>query len=215
MARPHLGLPARARLVAPAAVVLLGLAACSGGGDASTAGEAGASSVGQPGTVEAGADCLAPQVLADLGFDPAAYTGSRHPDVPDAAGLPEGFTAASAVRCSTGETLTDAAGTWAAVTASRLEGDVRPLVEAVSGRATLPAAGGATPTCAPDGDRSELWLVDALGVAVRVVLPGGGCEPLPTAVADGLAALDAVDVEHYPVALVAPTPGASTGPTTD
>jgi hypothetical protein len=29
-----------------------------------------------------------------------------------------------------------------------------------------------------------------------VALPGGGCGELPEAVADGLAALDVVDVEH-------------------
>jgi hypothetical protein len=44
---------------------------------------------------------------------------------------------------------------------------------------------------------------------VRVALPSGGCGTLPVAVSEGLDALDAVDVEHYPVELVGPRATAS------
>jgi hypothetical protein len=193
-------------------VLLLGplLAACGAG-----AGPATRTPVGT--AVASAADCLAPQVLGSLGFDPAAYARGAHPSAPAAGPLPEGFAAVSAVRCSTGETLTDQSGRWAAVTASRLEGDVAPLVDALAAparaTATAPVPGAAPTGCPAGAERTDLWLVDALGDAVRVALPGGGCDPLPDAVADGLAALDAVDVEHYPVALVEPRPAASTGPT--
>lgn len=220
MARPHPRAPRRARTGTPVGAVpavvaaLLVLAGCSAGGTGSASDEsADGGAAAARSAVASGADCLAPQVLADLGFDPGASSGAAHPSVPDAVPVPAGFTAESAVLCSTGETLTDTSGTWAAVTATRLEGDVRPLVDALTAPATVPATGGSAPTCAPGAERTELWLVDALGAAVRVVVPGAGCAPLPEPLTTGLDALDAVDVEHYPVALVAPRPGASTGPT--
>lgn len=195
--------PARARRAGAPAVlaVLLGgaLTACSGGADAGPATAADATRT----AVASGADCLAPQVLTALGFDADGYTGTPHPAAPDAGPLPDGFTAVSALLCSTGEVLTDGSGRWAAVTATRLEGDVRPLVDALGSTATA-APATTTPACAADAERADLWLVDALGAAVRVALPGGGCGALPTDVAAGLDALDAVDVEHSPVALVAP-----------
>jgi hypothetical protein len=192
----------------PAALLLAALAACAPASDAAGGAQSRASA-GRT-AVAAEADCLAPQVLTALGFDAAAYTGSVHRDAPEAAPVPDDFAAASVLLCSTGETLTDAAGRWAAVTASRLEGDVAPLVSALTARSTVPA--GTSPSgCADGAEHADLWLVDALGGAVRVVLPGGGCGDLPDAVADGIAALDVMDVEHYPVALVAPAP--TTSPT--
>lgn len=203
--------PAPARRPAhrrPAAAALLlavtvggALAACSAGADA-----VGSSAVAPlPSTTDVARapDCLAPQVLTGLGFAADEYDRAPHPDVPDPAPLPEGFAVASAVLCSTGETLTDAAGRWAAVTATRLEGDVEPLVAALTATVAAPASD-TTDRCRADAGRSDLWLVDALGSAVRVPLPRAGCEPLPEAVRDALADLDAVDVERYPVALLGP-----------
>lgn len=188
------------------------LAGCSAGSGAGAAADAAA----QPGpgrsAVATGADCLAPQVLDALGFADADRTGARHPDAPEEGPVPDGFTPVSAVTCSTGETLTDASGRWAAVTATRLEGDVRPLVRALGSTATLAATGTAPTTCATDATRTELWLVDALGAAIRVALPADGCGRLPAALTEGLAELDAVDVEHYPVALVEPRADATAGP---
>jgi hypothetical protein len=186
------------------------LAACSAGGEPSAAADSAVSPADARTAVASGADCLAPQVLTALGFDGDAYTGATaHPDAPAAEPVPGDFTAVSAVLCSTGETLTDGAGRWAAVTASRLEGDVALLVEALAG---TPAAGASAAACADGAIRSDLWLVDALGAAVRVALPGDGCGRLPRAVADGLAELEAVDVEHYPVELVDPRATASPTP---
>ncbi len=206
----------RRGLLAAGAVLLLvtTLGACSTG--AGTAALSASDAAGPALAVATGADCLAPQVLTALGFDPADYAGAAHPDAPEATPLPTGFTPASAVLCSTGETLTDAAGRWAAVTATRLEGDVAPLVAALADGATpegVRRSRAAAAACPPDERRSDLWLVDALGAAVRVELPGGGCGNLPAAVATGLTALDAVDVEHYPVDLVAPGASASPRPT--
>lgn len=204
--------PLRAVLGGLAALALgVGVASCAGGDGSSSATDAAArSSAGA--AVSAGADCLAPQVLDALGFAGGGASSTAHPDVPDAGPVPDGFSAVSAVLCSTGETLTDAAGRWAAVTATRLEGDVRPLLTALTASSTVPAAG-ATPTpCAADAERADLWLVDALGAAVRVALPSGGCGPLPVSVTEGLEVLDPVDVEHYPVELVGPrATGSPTG----
>lgn len=210
MVRPRPAVPRTPALLLVAGTLAL-LAACSGGAGASEA-DAQARAGAARTAVRSGADCLAPQVLTALGFEAGTTaSGTPHPDAPDAAAVPDGFSPVSAVLCSTGETLTDAAGRWAAVTATRLEGDVGPLVDALAA-GTVPVAGSTPTGCGTGVPRSDLWLVDALGSAVRATLPGGGCGPLPRAVADGVAALDAVDVEHYPVALVdarstaAPTP---------
>ncbi|MEN1976422.1 hypothetical protein [Cellulomonas olei] len=196
--------PAALLLAATAAGVL---AACSAGADA--AGSSAVAPLPSDTDVARAADCLAPQVLASLGFAADEYDRAPHPDAPDPAPLPDGFAAASAVLCSTGETLTDAAGRWAAVTATRLEGDVGPLVAALTAPVAAPAADAGPPRCDGGAGRSDLWLVDALGSAVRVPLPRSGCDPLPGAVRDGITALDVVDVERYPVALVAPSASAS------
>lgn len=148
-----------------------------------------------------GPDCLAPQVLSALGFD--ADERDRvgvHPDAPDAGPVPEDLAPVLVVECSTGETLSDSAGQWQAVTATRREGDLDPLLAALS------ATGSPSPTvsCAPGGQRSELWLVDTMGDAMRVTVPGAVCGRLPATVRQALDGLDAVDVEHYPVHLVSP-----------
>lgn len=210
---PRAGIPARRHRTPLAGVLALALAAvlaaCAGGDPASSAADAAQRSAAGA-SVSSGADCLAPQVLAALGFAAAGAGSTAHPDVPESGPVPDGFDAVSAVLCTTGETLTDAAGRWAAVTATRLEGDVRPLVTALTAASTVPASGSTTPApCGADARRSDLWLVDALGAAVRVVLPAGGCGTLPVAVSEGLDVLEAVDVEHYPVELVGPRATAS------
>lgn len=197
----------RAPLTAAAVGLLVGLLAACAGAEPTALAD-GTPPAAARTAVPSGADCLAPQVLAALGFAGPAAGSTAHPDAPDAGALPDDFTAVSAVLCTTGETLTDAAGRWAAVTATRLEGDVGPLVTALRAATTRPAGTTAT-ACADDGDRADLWLVDALGAGVRVALPDGGCGALPVAVSEGLAALDAVDVEHYAVELVGPRGTAS------
>lgn len=151
-----------------------------------------------------GPDCLAPQVLADLGFDPGDTaergSGSVHADAPEAGPVPEDFVPVLVVECGTGELLTDEDGQWEAVTATRREGDLAPLVQALSGDATAaPEA-----DCAADIRRTELWLVDSMGDAVRAAVPGSACGRLPSRVRAELDRLDAVDVEAYPVRLAVP-----------
>lgn len=210
MVAPRRRVPTGAALLAGGALLGL-LAACAGGGaseaDAPVPAGAASSAVGS------GADCLAPQVLVALGFTAGATgSGTPHPDAPDPVAVPDGFSPVSAVLCSTGETLTDGAGRWAAVTSTRLEGDVGPLVDALAGADAVPVAESAPAACGTGVPRTDLWLVDALGAAVRVALPGAGCGSLPRSVADGVAALDAVDVEHYPVELVDPRSTAAPTP---
>jgi hypothetical protein len=149
----------------------------------------------------AGPDCLAPQVLGALGFDrDERARAGQHPDAPDAGPVPGDFVPVLVVECSTGETLSDSAGQWAAVTATRREGDLDALMAAL--------AEGVTPsptvTCAPGGQRSDLWVVDSMGDAIRVAVPGSVCGRLPAVVRSALDGLDGVDTEHYPVHLVAP-----------
>jgi len=148
-----------------------------------------------------GADCLAPQVLTALGFDRDERSRAGvHPDAPEAVPVPADFAPVLAVECSTGETMTDSAGEWAAVTTTRREGDLAALLAAL---ATDQSASPAV-TCAPGGQRAELWLLDTMGDAVRVAVPGSMCGRLPSPVREALDGLDAVDVEHAPVHLVAP-----------
>jgi hypothetical protein len=198
------------RLIALGLLLVPVLTACSGADGAGSSSVAVAADTAGS-TLASGPDCLAPQVLTALGFDAARVSvTTSHPDAPEAGPLPETFTPVSAVLCSTGETLSDAAGRWAAVTASRLEGDIAPLVDALrstpgaTGAATTAPVPSATPSCPDGATRADLWLVDALGAAVRVTLPGGSCDGLTAAVRTGLAALDEVDVESYPVELVEP-----------
>jgi hypothetical protein len=166
----------------------------------SAAAEASASVVATP-------DCRAPQVLAALGAlvdgestGPGSVTDAPHPDVPPAGPVPAGFSPESVMVCSLGGPLRDAQGTWSSVTATQREGDLRPLLAAlVSGRSQS-AAG-----CVPGPDALQLWLVDALGQAVRPVVPGT-CGVPTRAVTAALAHLTATDSDTYPVRLIVPAP---------
>lgn len=173
------------------ALLATGLAGCG-----STAQEAAVTAEPAP-----RADCLAPQVIADLGLHADDGTGTAHPDVPDAGAVPPEFQPASAVQCLTGERLTDSDGVWAAVTVRRLEGDLGPLLAALS-EPTEPVD--ADQACAADlPPRWELWLVDALGRAVRVERPVDACGVPTAAVTSAVDALDTVEEEHFPVDLLA------------
>jgi len=150
------------------------------------------------------ADCLAPQVLSALELVPASSGGAvrrtAHPDVPAAGRIPDDFAPEAVVTCTTGGRLRDSSGTWAAVTQSRLEGDLGPLVALVDRAHTEPAG-----TCGAEGPtRTVIWLVDALGRAVRPLLPVDPCGAPTQAVRDTLAALEGTDSTDYPVELIVP-----------
>ena len=116
------------------------------------------------------ADCLSSQVLADLGLVAAGTsggTGTPHADAPDAGRVPDGFLPVSVVVCAPGGTLQDSSGTWVALTASRREGDLEPLVAAL--RRPSAQRGGTCSSAAVVAP--SLWLVDALGRAIRPVWP--------------------------------------------
>ena len=175
--------------------LLLGVTACSGTGEPAA---------GAPTAVVVGsADCLSSQVLADLGLVAAGESGGSgtpHADAPEAGRVPDGFMPASVVVCTPGGTLQDSSGTWVALTASRREGDLDPLVAAL--RRPSAQRGGTCSSAAVVAP--SLWLVDALGRAVRPVWPTDRCGSPQEAVALALDALEETDSEQYPVRLVIP-----------
>lgn len=147
------------------------------------------------------ADCLAPQVIAALGLRADDAPGTAHPDVPEPGAVPESFTPVSAVQCVSGERLTDADGVWSAVTVRQLEGDLAPLLDALaqpseSARADQACAASPFPAW-------ELWLVDALGRAVRAERPVDPCGAPTAQVTAAVEQLDTTGEEHFPVALLA------------
>ncbi|ROS31472.1 hypothetical protein [Cellulomonas sp. PhB150] len=156
------------------------------------------------------ADCMAPQVLAALDLTPAAGTAATvpssaapHVDAPAPGRVPSTFVATGAVECTPGGTLVDSAGTWSSVRARRLDGDTTAL-EAALALAPAPTSQGCTP--APVS-RLDLWLVDALGRAVRASLPEGACGGGPRAeITTALDALEVTDTATYPVGLLEPAP---------
>ncbi|WP_315093905.1 hypothetical protein [uncultured Cellulomonas sp.] len=192
-----------AGLVLPAALVL-GLTACGSNApepaaDAPTA------------VVAPTADCMAPGVLADLGLVSAGQTaevGTPHADAPGPGRVPDDFLAVEVVVCAPGGTLHDSSGTWTALTASRREGDLDELVAALR-RPSEPRGG----TCASAAVvPPALWLVDALGRAVRPVWPTDRCGSPQETVTDALDALEEVGSEQYPVRLLEPAPPTATQP---
>lgn len=147
------------------------------------------------------ADCLAPQVVASLGLRADDTSGTAHPDVPEPGVVPETFTPVSAVQCVSGERLTDADGVWAAVTVRQLEGDLGPLLAALEQPSEPVRADQAC--AAPTSPAWELWLVDALGRAVRAVRPVDACGAPIAPVTAAVEQLEATGEEHFPVDLLA------------
>ncbi|WP_456844715.1 hypothetical protein, partial [Cellulomonas sp. P5_C6] len=114
-----------AGLVLPVAL-LVSLAACSTPEPAQDA--------APTAVLAATADCLSQQVLADLDLvsaDESQSPGTPHADAPEAGRVPDDFLPVSVVVCTPGGTLHDSSGTWVALTASRREGDLEPLVAAL------------------------------------------------------------------------------------
>ncbi|WP_019136368.1 hypothetical protein [Cellulomonas massiliensis] len=181
-----------AGIVALALLVGAAVGGCSSGALPSAAPE--------PAATVPTADCLAPQVLAALGLGQAATPA---PDAPSPGAVPDGFVATSVLACADGGELLDSSGTWTSVRASRLEGDVAALVVALrlpSARAKAAASCPAEAAAAP-----QVWLVDALGTAVRPELPTDGCGRVRAEVRHAVDRLEATDVVSYPVALVTPS----------
>lgn len=172
--------------------VTAALAACSSGALPSAAPE--------PAATVPTADCLAPQVLAALNLGQPATPA---PDAPAPGAVPDGFVATSVLACADGGELLDSSGTWTSVRASRLEGDVGALVAALrlpSSRAKATASCAAESTGVP-----QVWLVDALGTAVRPQLPTDACGQVRAEVRRAVERLQTTDVVSYPVALVTPS----------
>lgn len=175
------------------------------GGALACAALAGCAGAGDPLPAEAEtaprADCLAPQVIASLGLRADDASGTAHPDVPEPGAVPEAFTPVTAVQCVSGERLTDADGVWAAVTVRQLEGDLAPLLEALE-QPSEPVR--SDQACAdPASPAWELWLVDALGRAVRAARPVDSCGAPTEQLTAAVERLDTTGEEHFPVDLLA------------
>ncbi|WP_155856133.1 hypothetical protein [Cellulomonas sp. URHD0024] len=150
------------------------------------------------------ADCMSPDVLDDLGLVPAAAEDAqRIPTASAAPGrVPDDFVPVSVVVCTPDGSLHDAAGTWLALTASHREGDLEPLVAALrkpSARREGTCSSAQVAAAAP----SALWLVDALGRALRPTWPTDHCGVPSSKVSKALAKLEETDSVKYPVR---PTP---------
>ncbi|WP_148234365.1 hypothetical protein [Cellulomonas flavigena] len=144
--------------------------------------------------VRTDATCLDADVLDALGLTLDRSLSADAPDVTATRGLPPGdFVAEAALVCDRGETLRDSSGRWWAVTATRLEGDLDPVVDLVT---RTPAPGVCEPGVVP-----QVWLVDAWGEAVLLPREAAcGSE----GVAAALGGLDVVHRTEHPVELVQP-----------
>jgi len=171
----------------PAVLLLSALTACSGSpaDPAPTA------------VVAPVADCMAPAVLHDLGLVPASADDVPiSPSAsPEPGRVPDDFVPVSVVVCTPDGSLKDASGTWLALTASHREGDLAPLVAAL--REPSAPRGGTCSTA--QAEAPALWLVDALGRALRPTLPTDRCGAPSADVTKALAALQETDSAKYPV----------------
>ncbi|HEY0117151.1 MAG TPA: hypothetical protein VGC04_00050 [Cellulomonas sp.] len=199
---------AAARVRALAAMVLVALVAAACGPSSASGSMIGVA------VVTSAADCLAPEVLGQLGLtlDPSLAARVSHTPAPEAGRIPDGFVPTGVLECQVGGQMRDGAGTWTAVTATSRDGsaaDVSALVAALD-RETAVAGAAAAPTavaasCAPQDRPVVLWLLDATDRAVRPSLSVDGCgapRPELKAALDRLAVTGAVD---HPVELVTPT----------
>ncbi|HEY5554119.1 MAG TPA: hypothetical protein VIK43_04230 [Cellulomonas sp.] len=166
-----------------------------------------------PAQIATAADCLAPQVITDLGLraDARELSATSHPDVPAPGSVPADFEAVGVVECVTGERLTDAEGVWDAITVRHLEGDLGPLLAALDAPHETSTGDQLCP--ASDVATFQLWLVDALGRAVRPAPPVDVCGGPTPAVRQAVAALAEIEVAHYRVHLAAAR--ATVGPTAE
>ena len=198
---------ARLRLIGAVLVVVPALAAALAGCATTDAPRPGAAEVAPA------ADCLAPQVVEDLGLrlDSSGAARSASADAPAPGAVPQGFTPVGAIVCETGGQLTDSKGIWDSVTVRHLEGDLDPLLAALDRPSAVRSS---DPTCAAVREvASELWLVDALGRGIRAAQPVDACGTTQRPVVRALDQLDEVDVTRFPVHLAAARAGAPT-PTT-
>ncbi|MCC2312679.1 hypothetical protein [Cellulomonas xiejunii] len=137
--------------------------------------------------VRTDASCLDTEVLDALGLELDVSLRTQEPAGTTRGLPPAGFVADTALLCDRGETLRDSAGTWWAVTATRLEGDLDPLVRVAT----------RTPAACGVGVVAQVWLVDALGAAVLLPRTAACDGDLTEALDD----LDVLDRTEHPAAL--------------
>jgi len=160
--------------------------------------------------VGSAADCLAPEVLDELGLtlDPSLAARASHAPAPTPGRVPDDFDATRVVVCQVGGQMRDSAGTWTAVTATSREGadgDVAALVAALAAAASAaPGAPAGTDPCDSEAARLVLWLVDAIDRTVLPVVPVDACGGPTQAVLDALDSLAVTAVADHPVELVVP-----------
>jgi hypothetical protein len=105
---------------------------------------------------------------------------------PQAGTVPDGFDPVAIVRCNGMATEEGEDGVWSGTAVERLEGDLRPLLDALAADSDPPSSGWCTAdmVVAPD-----LWAADAEGRFVRLSFPMTGCHQPK---ADAMEAAEAV-----------------------
>ncbi len=188
----------RASTGALAGVLLLGalLSACGASPQTSNAAAA---------VVVSKADCLAPEVLDELGLELDAGLAARasHAPAPERGRVPDDFVPAAVVECEVGGRMRDSAGTWTAVTVTWRDGSatgLSRLVDAFDEPAVTPVP------CQGAPRRMVIWLVDAAGRAVLPDVALDGCGAPSEAVLDALDRLEVTDREDHPVEMRTPAP---------
>ena len=195
--------PRRTRAAALAVSVALLAAAC---GPSSAAG-----STARTAVVASEADCLAPEVLGELGLtlDPSLAARATHTPAPTAGRIPADFVPTGVLVCQVGGQMRDGAGTWTAVTATTREGsaaDVSALAVTLDREAAATDSPSPAASCASDERPVVLWLLDAMERAVRASLAVDGCGAPRPEVRTALDRLAVTGVVDRPVELVAPAP---------
>jgi len=86
--------------------------------------------------------------------------------------VPPGFMAVAVLRCDPYASREDGDGTWSGALLQRLEGDLEPVITAL----TSPSDARSLGACAANGYVTpELWVEGADGRVVRVAVPSDGC----------------------------------------
>lgn len=159
------------------------------------------------------ADCLAPEVLDELGLtlDPTLAAKASHTPAPTAGLVPGDFVPTTVLECRVGGQMRDSAGTWTAVTATSREGsaaDMAAVVAALGSTAATGAGGaGEGSSCSPDDRPLVLWLLDAMDRAVRPATALDGCGGPTPELRATLERLTVTGVVDRPVERVTPAAG--------
>lgn len=116
----------------------------------------------------------------------------------EAGAVPAGFAPVALLRCDPYASRDDAEGVYAGALLERFEGDLAPVLAALSTPNDPPAI-----VCPAIGYLSpELWIEGADGTVVRVAMPSAGCGPKDVGLDAAIATLTRVSEQFVPTVLV-------------